>query len=102
MKKIQLCPKKLLIKCFKDYIISILDNSVYSLDPITKQWRRHSSSTSFRYLHSAVASHGLMIVFGGNTHNDTSTSHGAKCFSADVLAYDMVCDKVSSFNTPEH
>lgn len=34
-----------------------------------------------------------MIVFGGNTHNDTSTSHGAKCFSADVLAYDMVCDK---------
>ena len=36
---------------------------------------------------------GLMIVFGGNTHNDTSVSHGAKCYSADVLAYDMVCDK---------
>ena len=70
-----------------------LDDSVYSLDPITKQWQRHTSSTSFRYLHSAVASHGLMIVFGGNTHNDTSTSHGAKCFSADILAYDMVCDK---------
>ena len=34
-----------------------------------------------------------MIVFGGNTHNDTSVSHGAKCYSADVLAYDMVCDK---------
>ena len=34
-----------------------------------------------------------MIVFGGNTHNDTSVSYGAKCFSADVMAYDMVCDK---------
>ena len=93
----QLRPTKVTNQMFEKlyYIILILDNSVYSLDPITKQWRRHSSSTSFRYLHSAVASHGLMIVFGGNTHNDTSTSHGAKCFSADVLAYDMVCDKVS-------
>ena len=38
-----------------------------------------------------------MIVFGGNTHNDTSVSHGAKCYSADVLAYDMVCDKCYYF-----
>ena len=34
-----------------------------------------------------------MIVFGGNTHNDTSFSHGAKCFSADLLFYDIVCDR---------
>lgn len=30
-----------------------------------------------------------MLVFGGNTHNDTSLSNGAKCFSADFLAYDI-------------
>ena len=35
---------------------------------------------------------GLMLVFGGNTHNDTSFSHGAKCFSADFIVYDIACD----------
>lgn len=42
-----------------------------------------------RYLHSAVLLSGTMLVFGGNTHNDTSLSNGAKCFSADFLAYDI-------------
>lgn len=42
-----------------------------------------------RYLHSAVLISGAMLVFGGNTHNDTSLSNGAKCFSADFLAYDI-------------
>lgn len=32
---------------------------------------------------------GTMLVFGGNTHNDTSMSHGAKCFSSDFMAYDI-------------
>lgn len=41
-----------------------------------------------RYLHSAVLIGGLMLVFGGNTHNDTSISLGAKCYSLDFLAYD--------------
>ena len=34
-----------------------------------------------------------MLVFGGNTHNDTSWSHGAKCFSADAIVYDIICDR---------
>lgn len=42
-----------------------------------------------RYLHSAVLISGAVLVFGGNTHNDTSLSNGAKCFSADFLAYDI-------------
>ncbi len=70
-----------------------ITNDIYSFDPMQAKWQRHTPSSSYRYLHSAVASSGHMIVFGGNTHNDTSTSHGAKCYSADVLAYDMVCDK---------
>lgn len=42
-----------------------------------------------RYLHSAVLLSGTLLVFGGNTHNDTSLSNGAKCFSADFMAYDI-------------
>lgn len=42
-----------------------------------------------RYLHSAVLINGAMLIFGGNTHNDTSLSNGAKCFSADFLSYDI-------------
>ncbi len=42
-----------------------------------------------RYLHSAVILSGTVLVFGGNTHNDTSLSNGAKCFSADFMAYDI-------------
>ncbi|EMP39028.1 Attractin-like protein 1 [Chelonia mydas] len=43
-----------------------------------------------KYLHSAVLISGALLIFGGNTHNDTSLSNGAKCFSADFLAYDIV------------
>lgn len=43
----------------------------------------------FRYLHTAVVVSGSMLVFGGNTHNDTSMSHGAKCFSSDFLVYNL-------------
>ena len=42
-----------------------------------------------RYLHSAVLSDSLMLVFAGNTHNDTSSSKGAKCFSSNFMAYDL-------------
>ncbi|CAA9993815.1 unnamed protein product, partial [Nesidiocoris tenuis] len=51
-----------------------------------------SSGTSARFLHTATFVNGLMIVFGGNTHNDTSQSQGAKCYSSEVLAYDVMCD----------
>ena len=35
----------------------------------------------------------MMLVFGGNTHNDTAVSYGAKCYSADLIFYDILCDK---------
>ena len=44
-------------------------------------------SGSPRYLHTAVMLDDLMLVFGGNTHNDTQISLGAKCYSTDFLAY---------------
>ena len=41
-----------------------------------------------------------MLVYGGNTHNDTQYSQGAKCYSRDFLAYDIQCDQwVSLQNT---
>ncbi|MGH0182083.1 UNVERIFIED_CONTAM: hypothetical protein FKN15_037336 [Acipenser sinensis] len=46
-----------------------------------------------RYLHSAVILSGVVLVFGGNTHNDTALSNGAKCFSSDFIAYDIACDE---------
>lgn len=53
-----------------------------------------------RYLHSAVLLSGTLLIFGGNTHNDTSLSNGAKCFSADFLAYDI--GRTILFSTPCH
>lgn len=48
---------------------------------------------SARYLHTAsFLSGGLMLVFGGNTHNDTVHSQGAKCYSGEMLSYDVTCD----------
>ncbi|XP_078668926.1 attractin-like protein 1 [Branchiostoma floridae x Branchiostoma belcheri] len=63
----------------------------FAFDPETAQWSVLPGSGVPRYLHSAVTIGGFMLVFGGNTHNDTSTSSGAKCFSADYLAYDLEC-----------
>ena len=39
-----------------------------------------------------------MLVFGGNTHNDTQYSQGAKCYSREFLAYDVLCDTWSSLD----
>lgn len=53
-----------------------------------------------RFLHSAVVSEGLLLVFGGNTHNDTAFSYGAKCYSADFLAYDLACNSWHTLPRP--
>ncbi|GLD73205.1 attractin-like protein 1 isoform X2, partial [Lates japonicus] len=59
----------------------------------TRTWLILRESGLARYLHSAVLLSGTVLVFGGNTHNDTSLNNGAKCFSADFLAYDIACDE---------
>lgn len=41
-----------------------------------------------------------MLVFGGNTHNDTAHSFGAKCYSAELLAYDVTCDSWHYLDVP--
>uniref|UniRef100_A0A4W3I8I9 Attractin like 1 n=1 Tax=Callorhinchus milii TaxID=7868 RepID=A0A4W3I8I9_CALMI len=70
-----------------------LVDDLYKYTVNTRTWTILKESGLARYLHSAVIVSGVMLVFGGNTHNDTSLSNGAKCFSADFLAYDIACDE---------
>ncbi|XP_035760661.1 attractin-like protein 1 [Neolamprologus brichardi] len=70
-----------------------LVDHMYRYHVHTRTWLILKESGLARYLHSAVLLSGTMLVFGGNTHNDTSLSNGAKCFSADFLAYDIACDE---------
>ncbi|XP_063781410.1 attractin [Pseudophryne corroboree] len=77
-----------------------LADDLYKYEVDTRTWRIMKDSRFFRYLHSAVIISGTMLVFGGNTHNDTSMSHGAKCFSKDFMAYDIACDSWSLLPFP--
>jgi hypothetical protein len=52
-----------------------LTDALHSYDPALRVWRVHPSSGSYRYLHSAIMSGGLMLVYGGNTHNETAISN---------------------------
>uniref|UniRef100_A0A673AYZ7 Attractin-like 1b n=1 Tax=Sphaeramia orbicularis TaxID=375764 RepID=A0A673AYZ7_9TELE len=70
-----------------------LVDDLYRYDVNTRTWFILRESGYPRYLHSAVLLSGTLLIFGGNTHNDTSLSNGAKCFSADFLAYDIACDQ---------
>ncbi|XP_061186273.1 attractin-like protein 1 isoform X2 [Saccostrea echinata] len=76
-----------------------LTDQLYSFEPATRTWIKLRRNQLPRYLHSAVIIDGMMIVFGGNTHNDTSISLGAKCYSPDVLQYDIKCNKWSLLNS---
>ncbi|XP_044593678.1 attractin-like protein 1 isoform X2 [Cotesia glomerata] len=78
-----------------------LTNRIYSYHPNHRVWRLLTSAPSARFFHTGVfITGGLMIVFGGNTHNDTIHSHGALCYSADTIAYDVTCDAWHNFPMP--
>ncbi|XP_014290004.2 attractin-like protein 1 isoform X1 [Halyomorpha halys] len=78
----------------------LLSNRLYSYNPSRREWTLLSSSPSARFLHTATFLDGLMIVFGGNAHNDTSSSSGAKCYSAEALTYDVACDSWATLQLP--
>ncbi|XP_075045915.1 attractin [Mixophyes fleayi] len=77
-----------------------LADDLYKYEVDTRMWKILKDSRFFRYLHTAVIISGTMLVFGGNTHNDTSMSHGAKCFSKDFMAYDIACDNWNILPSP--
>nr|XP_046232511.1 attractin-like protein 1 [Scatophagus argus] len=78
-----------------------LVDDLYRYDVNTRTWYILRESSFPRYLHSAVLLSGTLLIFGGNTHNDTSLSNGAKCFSADFLAYDIACDEWKLLPKPD-
>ncbi|XP_015604179.1 attractin isoform X2 [Cephus cinctus] len=79
----------------------ILTSRLYSYHPNTREWTLLTSAPSARFFHTGVfVSGGLMLIFGGNTHNDTHHSHGARCYSADTIAYDVTCDSWHQFPMP--
>lgn len=79
-----------------------LSRNLYSYEPNERLWTLLTESPSARFLHtSTFLSGGLMLVFGGNTHNDTSHSFGAKCYSSDLLVYDVLCDSWHTLKVPE-
>ncbi len=69
--------------CFRGTVSDLVQQFVVCCRMILRE------SSYPRYLHSSVLLGGSLLIFGGNTHNDTSLSNGAKCFSADFLAYDI-------------
>lgn len=80
----------------------VLSKNLYSYEPNSRTWTLLADAPSARFLHSATfVSPGLMLVFGGNTHNDTSHSFGAKCYSSELLSYDVICDTWHVLEVPK-
>ncbi|XP_071947686.1 attractin-like isoform X2 [Antedon mediterranea] len=73
-----------------------ISTELYSYDVDARGWMTLKESTLPRYLHSAVLIDDIMYVFGGNMHNDTRKSNGAKCYSSQFMAYDIECGVWSS------
>ena len=58
--------------------VAQLSNTLLSFDHLKFEWKQLAGSPSPRYLHTATVHRGLMLVFGGNTHNDTQYSQASK------------------------
>ena len=71
----------------------MLLDMLYSFEIKTNTWTLLRKSNQQRYLHSSVLLNDMILVFGGNVHNDTSISRGAKCYSSDFIAYDIKCNQ---------
>ncbi|XP_076363858.1 LOW QUALITY PROTEIN: attractin-like protein 1 [Tachypleus tridentatus] len=65
---------------------------LYAYHPFHQSWTILSPSGSYRYLHGAAVLQGMLLIYGGSTHNDSVFDAGDKCYSADFLAYDIGCD----------
>ncbi|KAL5020999.1 hypothetical protein ScPMuIL_000154 [Solemya velum] len=78
----------------------ILSDALYKFEPSSRHWTVCRRSGIPQYLHSAVVMNGLMLVYGGNIHNDTSFSLGAKCYSNEFLAFDFECNAWHKLESP--
>lgn len=67
-----------------------------------------SNGPSGRFLHSGSmlsSNGGLMLIYGGNIHNDTGVtlvSSGGQCYTAQPLLYDTYCDSWTQMPLPSN
>ncbi|XP_013165725.1 PREDICTED: attractin [Papilio xuthus] len=72
-------------------------SALYEYEVESRVWRPLPSAPTPRYLHTAIfVSPGVMLVFGGNAHNDSApaapaTPAASKCYSAAAMIYDVRC-----------
>ncbi|KAJ8976992.1 hypothetical protein NQ317_013993 [Molorchus minor] len=82
--------------------VQFISKNLYSYEPNERIWMLLADAPSARFLHTATfISEGLLFVFGGNTHNDSSHSTEAKCYSSEMLTYDVLCDTWNTITTPK-
>ncbi|CAG7724473.1 unnamed protein product [Allacma fusca] len=77
-----------------------LSRDLFSYDPLSRTWNKLNSAPGGRFLHAGIVTKGLILIIGGNGHNDTVYSLGSKCFTSQVLVYDISCDSWSTFDPP--
>ncbi|XP_063834386.1 attractin-like protein 1 [Ostrinia nubilalis] len=76
--------------------------ALYEYDVNKKIWKPLPSAPSPRYLHTATfVSPGIMLVFGGNAHNDSlSVAAASRCYSAGALLYNVRCKTWITSSSP--
>eukprot|EP00795_Rhopilema_esculentum_P012202 gene12202-2824_t len=69
-----------------------VSSALFSFSPSKKTWTVLPSSNRPRMLHSSVIVGRMMIVYGGtNHHHENIKEHEKKCYSNDVLVYNIDC-----------
>ncbi|XP_068625483.1 attractin-like protein 1 [Battus philenor] len=82
-------------------------SALYEYDVENRVWRPLPSAPMPRYLHTAIfVSPGVMLVFGGNAHNDSAAAAVAnpaasKCYSGGALLYNVRCGAWHSAPEPK-
>eukprot|EP00794_Sanderia_malayensis_P005708 gene5708-6408_t len=76
----------------------MVSDMMYSFSPAKKSWSVMPKSHHPRMLHSASILGRLVIIYGG-TSQDHRTQTTKKCYSNDLLAFDIVCKKWTKVDT---
>uniref|UniRef100_A0AC35U8Y0 CUB domain-containing protein n=1 Tax=Rhabditophanes sp. KR3021 TaxID=114890 RepID=A0AC35U8Y0_9BILA len=71
----------------------VISNQLLEFDPADESWIELNRSQKSVYKHSAVLLNDIMIIFGGNAHNESSFKKDSQCLSQNILAYDTLCDE---------
>eukprot|EP00112_Aurelia_sp_Birch-Aquarium-sp1_P019547 Seg485.7_Seg485.4 transcript_id=Seg485.7_Seg485.4/GoldUCD/mRNA.D3Y31 product="putative protein tag-53" protein_id=Seg485.7_Seg485.4/GoldUCD/D3Y31 len=77
-----------------------VSSSLFTFSPTSKAWRVMPSSGNPRMLHSSVVMGRLLVIYGGTNHyHETIKDEKKRCYSHDVLAYDIDCKSWKNIDT---